>query len=116
MGAEVLCVDRTAPDERLLRSPRVSFLKRDAFALVPEETGPWDWVFSDVACYPSRLLGWIRRWLESGMARRMVCTIKLQGKIDWELLAEFDAIPGGEVRRLNYNKHELTWLYSTEEP
>ena len=73
-----------------------------------------DWVCSDVICYPQRLLHWIQLWLDSGMCNNMVCTIKMQGKIDWPLIAEFAAIKNSKVLHLHYNKHELTWIYHKE--
>jgi 23S rRNA (cytidine2498-2'-O)-methyltransferase len=112
LGAEVLAVDRAELDPRLKRHPRVAFHAHDAFTVPPEDVGPFDWVCSDVVCYPARLLDWIHRWVSSKLCRYMVCTIKMQGAADWKLLAEFAAIEGAVVRHLNYNKHELTWLYA----
>ena len=41
----------------------------------------------------------------------MICTIKMQGEIDWKLIEEgFAAIPNSRIVHLNYNKHELTIL------
>jgi 23S rRNA (cytidine2498-2'-O)-methyltransferase len=111
LGADVLSVDRSPLADCLMANPRVKFLKHDAFTLDPKELGAFDWVFSDVACYPARLLEWIQGWQQSALVKHMVCTIKLQGEMDWKLLAEFEAC-GGEIRHLNYNKHELTWLYA----
>lgn len=114
LGAEVLAVDRTelAPD--LMSDGQVRFLEHDAFTLRPEdvceimECGRLDWLLSDVICYPARLLEWIRLWLEKGLARNIICTIKMQGIIDWSLISEFKDIPDSKIVHLNYNKHELT--------
>lgn len=111
LGCEVVAVDRTELAPSLMKDSAVAFMRHDAFTIPPEELGPFDWVLSDVACYPERLLGWVRRWLESGLCRNMVCTIKLQGQIDWNTVGEFAAIPGSRVVHLNYNKHELTWIH-----
>lgn len=110
LGADVFAVDRAPLDERLMAHPRVEFLKHDAFTLSPEELGDFDWVFSDVICYPERLLGWVERWLASGKTKRMICTIKMQGSVDWELVSRFAAIEDSRVLHLNYNKHELTLI------
>ena len=40
----------------------------------------------------------------------MICTIKMQGEIDWPLIQKFADIPGSRIVHLNYNKHELTWI------
>ena len=110
LGADVLAVDRSPLDDRLMAHPKVQFMRHDAFTLSPEELGKFDWVFSDVICYPDRLLGWVEKWLASGMTRNMICTIKMQGNVDWELVSRFAAIPNSRVLHLNYNKHELTFI------
>ncbi len=111
LGCKVFAVDRSplAPD--LMNNSLVQFQKHDAFTLAPEDLGPFDWIFSDVICYPSRLLEWIHRWLDSGLCTNMVCTIKMQGKIDWGLIKEFEEIPNSRIFHLHYNKHELTWIH-----
>ena len=81
-----------------------------AFALDPRSVGRVDWLFSDVICYPKRLLALIRRWLEAGTVRRFACTIKFQGATDFETMREFAAIPGSQLLHLHHNKHELTWV------
>ena len=111
LGAQVFAVDRAELAPELMKNPLVKFQAHDAFTLKPEEIGPVDWVLSDVICYPERLLKWISTWLESGLASNMICTIKMQGEIDWPLIAEFARIPNSRILHLNYNKHELTWMW-----
>ena len=111
LGASVLAVDRSPLDERLMKNPLVTFQAHDAFTLAPEDIGPCDWVFSDVICYPDRLYEWTQKWLASGLAKNMICTIKMQGGIDWEAAQKFADIPSSRVVHLNYNKHELTWIH-----
>ncbi len=110
LGADVFAVDRSPLDERLMANPKVEFLRHDAFTLEPQELGSFDWVFSDVICYPERLLAWIERWLSSGMTKNMICTIKMQGAVNWELVSRFAEIPRSRVLHLNHNKHELTFI------
>jgi 23S rRNA (cytidine2498-2'-O)-methyltransferase len=110
LGAEVIAVDRSPPEDRILARPGVRFIKHDAFTLQPEDLGPLDWVFSDVICYPPRLLEWIEKWLRSGLCANFVCTVKIQGEPDFELFRRFAALPGGKVVHLYHNKHELTWI------
>ena len=114
LGAQVYAVDRAELAPELMKNPLVKFQAHDAFTLKPEEIGPVDWVFSDVICYPERLLKWISTWLESGLTNNMICTIKMQGEIDWPLIAEFANIPGSRIIHLNYNKHELTWMWKKD--
>jgi 23S rRNA (cytidine2498-2'-O)-methyltransferase len=121
LGAEVIAVDRSPLDERLV-GPGVSFIKHDAFTLRPEDIGPLDWLFCDVICYPPRLYDWIEKWLASGLCKNFVSTIKMQGKAgtnaagedagepDFDTPRRFAAIPGSQVVHLYHNKHELTWM------
>lgn len=111
LGSKVFAVDRAPLADSLMNNPQVEFLAHDAFTLTPEEIGNCDWVFSDVICYPERLLEWCRKWLESGKTKKMICTIKMQGRVDWKLVEEFASIPDSKVVHLNYNKHELTWIH-----
>jgi 23S rRNA (cytidine2498-2'-O)-methyltransferase len=110
LGAEVLAVDRSPLEDRVLAMPSVSFRKHDAFTLPPGEIGPLDWLFCDVICYPRRLYDWIVKWLESGLCGNFICTIKMQGRWDAETTRLFAAIPGSSVVHLYHNKHELTWI------
>ena len=111
LGAKVFAVDRAELAPELMKNPLVTFQAHDAFTLKPEELGSFDWIFSDVICYPERLLDWVNMWLESGKVRNMICTIKMQGEIDYDLVSRFAQIPNSKVVHLNYNKHELTWLH-----
>jgi 23S rRNA (cytidine2498-2'-O)-methyltransferase len=111
LGAEVLAIDRAPLEDRVSAMPGVSFMKHNAFTLKPENLGKTDWLFSDVICYPPVLYDWVTLWLESGLARNFVCTIKMQGA-DWDRATtdRFAAIPGSRVLHLWHNKHELTWM------
>lgn len=111
LGAEVFAVDRAPLADSLMNNPLITFQAHDAFTFKPEELGEFDWIFSDVICYPERLLGWIKMWLDSGKTKNMICTIKMQGDIDWELIKQFEAIPDSKIVHLNYNKHELTFIH-----
>jgi len=110
LGAEVLAVDRAELAPELMAHPLITFRAHDAFTLRPDELGDFDWVFSDVICYPERLFDWVQMWLKSGRAKNFICTIKMQGAVDYELVSRFAAIPDSKVVHLNYNKHELTWI------
>lgn len=112
LGADVLAIDRAPLADSLMNDSHVEFMKHDAFTLPPAELGKFDWVFSDVICYPERLYKWVTSWIESGNVSNMICTIKMQGKTDWSIIDAFANIPHSVIRHLNYNKHELTWFYS----
>ena len=110
MGAHVVSVDKAplAPD--MARLAGIEHRLESAFALDPCAIGPVDWLFSDVVCYPARLLALVERWLAAGTRRRFVCTIKFQGETDHATARRFAAIPGSRLRHLFHNKHELTWI------
>lgn len=110
LGAEVLAVDKAPLAPSVMAMPGVAWRGESAFALAPESVGPIDWLFSDIVCYPARLLRLVERWRASGLVRTFVCTIKFQGETDHESAAGFAAIPGARVLHLHHNKHELTFL------
>jgi 23S rRNA (cytidine2498-2'-O)-methyltransferase len=109
LGAQVISVDKAPLAPEIAKLPRVEFRRASAFALDPAEIGPVDWLFSDVVCYPARLFTLVERWLTSGLARNLVCTLKFQGATDHETARRFAAIPGARLMHLHHNKHELTW-------
>jgi len=110
LGAHVIAIDKAPLDPRVLAMPSVEQRKESAFALTPRDIGPVDWLFSDVICYPARLLALIEKFLAAGTARNFICTIKFQGETDFATQARFAAIPGSRLIHLHANKHELTWV------
>jgi len=109
LGARVVSVDKAPLEPGVAALPRVQHRLQSAWALEPDELGQVDWLFSDMACYPERLLRLVREWMAAGSCRRFVCTLKLQGASDRAVLQEFAAIPGSRLFHLACNKHELTW-------
>jgi 23S rRNA (cytidine2498-2'-O)-methyltransferase len=110
MGANVVSVDKAGLAPGIARLPGIEHRLASAFALDPRTVGPLDWLFSDVVCYPARLLALVERWLDARTCRRFVCTVKFQGRTDHEAARRFAAIPGSQLRHLFHNKHELTWI------
>ncbi|MAX18155.1 MAG: hypothetical protein CMH73_08310 [Nitrospina sp.] len=112
LSAEVLSIDRSPLSPSVANLAGVSFQKRDAFTLLPEEfeNRRIDWLFCDVICYPEKLYDWILKWVESGICKNIICTIKFKGESDLSIANKFAAIPGSRVRHLFHNKNELTWL------
>jgi 23S rRNA (cytidine2498-2'-O)-methyltransferase len=111
LGARVVSVDKAPLDARLAGLPAIGHRRESAFALDPRALGPVDWLFCDVVCYPRRLLGLVQKWLAAGSARRLVCTVKFQGRTDFAAIQDFAAIAGSRLVHLHHNKHELTWLH-----
>jgi 23S rRNA (cytidine2498-2'-O)-methyltransferase len=112
LGASVTAVDKAPLAPAVASMPGVTERLDSAFGMAPE---PVDWLFSDVIAYPDRLLALVRRWIEAGTAKHIVCTIKFQGATDHEAAEAFAAIPGGRVVHLFHNKHELTFLWGPVE-
>jgi 23S rRNA (cytidine2498-2'-O)-methyltransferase len=109
-GARVIAIDKAPLDHRIAALPGIEIRQMSAFALEPRSLGPVDWLFSDVVCYPARLLRLIETWLAAGTCRRFVCTLKFQGATDHETARRFAAIPDSRLMHLSHNKHELTWV------
>jgi 23S rRNA (cytidine2498-2'-O)-methyltransferase len=109
LGARVEAVDKAPLDPRIAAMPGVTTRADSAFALDPAAEPTVDWLFSDVICYPARLLALVRRWIATGKARHLVCTIKFQGETDHDVAAEFAAIEGAVLFHGAHNKHELTF-------
>ena len=115
LGANVVAVDKAPLDPKVAAMPGVEWRGESAFGLDPASVGPVDWLFSDVICYPARLLRLVERWRAAGLVRNFVCTIKFQGETDHETAAAFARLPGARVLHLHYNKHELTFMLDFSE-
>ena len=112
LGATVTAVDKALLDPKISSLPGVQFLKQSAFALDPTTLDQtYDWVLSDIACYPSRAYALIMKWIASGKAKQMIFTIKLQGETELSVIEQFKAIPNSRIINMYYNKHEATFFY-----
>lgn len=111
-GADVLSIDRSPLSLSMQNKKGVTFQKRDAFKLLPGEfeNQHVDWLFSDIICYPEKLYDWILEWVESGICKNFICTIKFKGEPDLSIADKFNALPGSKVQHLFHNKNELTWI------
>lgn len=112
LGAQVTAVDKAPLEPKIAKLPRITCLQQSAFAIEPatlEES--FDWVLSDIACYPERAYTLITKWIASGKAKQMIFTIKLQGEIDLSVIKQFQAIPNSYTTNMFYNKHEVTFFY-----
>lgn len=109
LGARVTAVDKAPLAPEVAAMPGVTMRHESVFALDPMREAPVEWLFSDVICYPARLLALVRRWIAAGTARHLVCTVKFQGETDHDVAAEFAAIPGATLFHGAHNKHELTF-------
>lgn len=110
LGASVVAYDRAELDPSLTRLQAVKTVKGDAFAATPDKVGAIDWLFSDVICYPERMLEHVRLWIASGLCKNFVITVKFQGTSHYGVIPEFLKIPGSQLFHCFNNKHELTWV------
>ena len=110
LGADVIAVDKADLDPRLEGKERISRWKESAFGLDPAAVGQVDWLFSDIVCYPRRLLDLMNRFLAAGTVRNFVCTVKFQGRTDFDVMSRFLEVPGSSLMHLVHNRHELTWV------
>ncbi|RKK01828.1 hypothetical protein EBE87_02570 [Pseudoroseomonas wenyumeiae] len=116
LGCEVVAVDKAQMDPGVAALPNVIIRTESAFGLEPEKQPAVDWLFSDIICYPARLLGLVQRWMDAGRARNFVCTLKFQGETDHDTAAAFAAIPGAQVFHGAHNKHELMFCLLRDTP
>lgn len=114
LGCPVISIDKAPLAPKLAQSPLVRQVSSSAFAISPKQIGPINWFFSDIICYPERLLKLVLTWLESGCCENYVCTIKFQAKTDFDIIKKFSAIPNSRIFHLFHNKHELTWVKTTD--
>lgn len=112
LGAHVTAVDKAPLSAPIAKLPNVHYLQQSAFALEPDSFDKaFDWVLCDVACYPDRLYPLISKWIDSGKAKNMIFTIKLQGQTDMDIIQRFKELPRSRVLHLFQNKHEATFFY-----
>ena len=110
IGCEVVSVDKAPLDPKVAILPRIDFRQESAFGLKPQLIGKLDWFFSDIICYPDKLLELVTRFRDSGLVDNFACTIKFQAPTDFETMFKFKAIPGSKIVHLSCNKHEVTWI------
>ena len=109
----MLAVDKAPLDPDVAALPGVETRLDSAFAIDPAQwtAAPFDWLLCDVIAYPARSLALVQRWIAAGAARRVLCTLKFQGETDHDAADGFRTIPGGRLRHLFHNKHELTFTW-----
>ncbi len=104
-GVEVHALDRVAVEPRAWRvRARVSVGVGNG--LTAPVRGDEEWIVSDMACEPRKLLPTFTRWLEA--KAHVVATLKFHGPADPGLVRGFAELPGVRVVHLHNNGHELT--------
>lgn len=111
MGCEVVSIDRAPLEPHIAKLPHIHFMKTNAFTVKPQDIGAIDWFFSDIICYPEKLYELVCDWQSSGLCSNFVCTIKFQGRTDFDTLKKFQALENTYIKHLHHNKHEVTvWI------
>lgn len=107
---QVISVDKAPLDKNIMAAPNVKYLAQDAFKLQAKDVPEVSWLFSDIACYPEKLLELITYWLGVDSIKNFVCTVKLQDRYDPVVLNKIESIEGSKLIHLYQNKNELTWI------
>lgn len=110
LGAEVHSVDKAPLEPRIAALSNVHHRQESAFGLDPAREPPYDWVVSDIVCYPERLVRLVQAWLAAQPGANFIVTVKFQGATDMAAIAPLAEVPGSSLRHLFNNKHELTWM------
>lgn len=113
LNLDVLSVDKAPLDSNIAKIKNITFLQESAFALDAKKFGAVTWFFSDIICYPERLLELIKHWMQKSNVQHFVCTIKFQGEANFAIIDEFLKIPNSSIVHLYHNKHELMWYMTT---
>jgi len=110
----VIAVDRAPLAGPLARHERVATVIGNAFTYLP--AAPADWMVSDVVAEPHRSLDLAATWLERGLCRNLVVTVKFKGQAGYAIL---DDVPArlarfapvfARIKQLAHNKNEVTLM------
>lgn len=110
-GLSVTAIDRSPLDDRLMKNPRVTFVKGDAFTWLPKD--PVDWLICDVITSPDRTLSILETWLTKKLCHSFCVTVKFKGTPDFENLVKIRHLLAAHTswfdgKQLTNNKNELT--------
>ncbi len=80
----------------------------------PHDWPSVDWLVGDMLIAPGVALGLLRRWLDPGLARRIVCNIKLPQEQPYAAIKPVEALLAGQrrytwiMRQLYHDRREIT--------
>lgn len=109
---DVISVDKAPLDNNIAKIKNITFLQESAFGVDPKKIPDIAWFFSDIICYPEKLLDLIMQWQTKSNVTHFVCTIKFQGDADFAVIDSFLKIPTSKIVHLYHNKHEVMWSCS----
>ena len=110
-GARVTAVDRSPLRADLMAHPGTSFIQGDGFAYEP--TAPVDWLLCDIISAPQRSRELLLHWLDRGLCRHLVTTLKFSGSQQYHIVQTLcsDLERRGSqhlLRHLSANHNEVT--------
>ncbi len=109
LNLDVISVDKAPLADHIAQLAPITFVQESAFSLDPKKMSGVQWLFSDIICYPERLLALVKKWMQESSVQHFVCTIKFQGEADFAIIDEFLKIPNSKMVHLYHNKHEVMW-------
>lgn len=80
----------------------------------PTDWAEVDWLVGDMLIAPGVALGLLRRWIESGRARRIICNIKLPQEKPYEAIKPIEQLLQGQtvyryqIDQLYHDRREIT--------
>ena len=118
LGCQVISVDRANLASHLMKDPKVTFIKTDAFAFVPppSSSSSSSWMVSDIIAFPERVTELLQEWCGNHMAERMIVTVKFKGESpNWDALKKAIDVAaqfGYDCRAKHFfnNKNEVTLM------
>lgn len=110
-GAKVIAIDRSLLTDELMKSPRLEFVRGDAFSYQPEKQ--MDWLLCDVIAEPSRTIELVRKWTSERMCKSFCVTMKFKGDSRRDSIERMRALLQENskcfiLRHLESNKNEIT--------
>lgn len=109
LGCKVTAIDGAPLNRIASQNAHITFQRGNMFSESLWNRGKLNWIFSDAACEPGKLLNLIRPIAKSNPNVSLCCTIKLRGSTSYSIIRDFLRIPGSKAVHLHHNKHEVTW-------
>ena len=85
-GASVVAVDRSPLSPPAAGHPQLAMVIGNAFTHRPP--APVDWLLCDVICEPAKTIALVERWVDQGLCRHVVATLKFKGSADYAAIAD----------------------------
>jgi 23S rRNA (cytidine2498-2'-O)-methyltransferase len=85
-GARVIAVDRSPLAPPAAGHPNLTMVLGNAFTYRPP--APVDWLLCDVICEPAKTIALVEHWIDQGLCRRVVATLKFKGSGDYAAIAQ----------------------------